>query len=194
MTQERFLVDQAERERQAKKDAIAEQLGVKKQTEEAYISMSSTRNRDLYREAFDNNKKAITIEEKPENPKSNYAVTGLYIYDNRVFDLIRKCRPSGRGELEITDVNMAYLDDNNLHVEKIGRGVAWLDTGTPQSLIEASQFISAIECRQGLKIGCIEEVAYRMNYINKEQLKILAQEYIKSNYGKYLMKIVEEKF
>jgi len=143
---------------------------------------------------FDKNDNPVSIIEKPKNPTSNYAVVGLYYYDNQVIKIAKSIKPSDRGELEITSVNNIYLERKQLKVEKLGRGYAWLDTGTHQSMLDASLFIKTIEERQNLKIGCIEEVAYRMNYINKEQLKILAQEYIKSNYGKYLMKIVEELF
>lgn len=139
--------------------------------------------------AFDENGRAWDIEEKPENPKSRFAVTGLYFYDNKVINIAKKLEPSARGELEITDVNRIYLSKKRLHVEKLGRGTAWLDTGTHNSLLEASQFIETIEKRQGLKVACIEEIAYNFGYISKEQLKNLAKEYNKTDYGRYLMRL-----
>ncbi len=140
---------------------------------------------------FDNNLKAISIEEKPENPKSNYAVPGLYFYDNSVIEIAKNIAPSKRGEYEITDVNKYYLEKGKLKVGIIGRGSAWLDTGTFNSLIQASQFVQVIEDRQNLKIGCIEEIAYRMNFISKEQLNHIAQPLLKSGYGEYLLSIIE---
>ncbi|VAW26465.1 Glucose-1-phosphate thymidylyltransferase [hydrothermal vent metagenome] len=140
---------------------------------------------------FDANKKAISIEEKPTTPKSNYAVPGLYFYTNEVVNIAENIQPSNRGELEITDVNKVYLENGTLEVGILDRGTAWLDTGTIQSLIEAGEFVKVIENRQGLKIGCIEEVAYLMGYINKEQLKSLAQPLLKSGYGEYLINILK---
>lgn len=140
---------------------------------------------------FDDKYNVISIEEKPKKPKSNWVITGLYFYDNDVIEIAKSLKPSKRGELEITDVNNEYLKNNSLKVELLGRGYAWLDTGTFDSLIDASIFIKTIEERQGLKIGCIEEVAYRMGYINKKQLVMLA-EGINTSYGEYLKKILED--
>jgi len=138
---------------------------------------------------FDENQNAISIEEKPLKPKSNYAVPGIYFYDNSVIEIAKNMKPSKRGELEITDVNKVYLDNGNLSVRVLDRGTAWLDTGTFDSLMQASQFVQVIEERQGLKIGSIEEAAYRSSFINKEQLKKLAEPLLKSGYGKNLMDI-----
>jgi glucose-1-phosphate thymidylyltransferase len=138
---------------------------------------------------FDNNLKAISIEEKPNNPKSNYAVPGLYFYDNSVVEVAKNIKPSPRGEYEITDVNKYYLDKGNLKVGILSRGTAWLDTGTFTSLLQASQFVQVIEERQGLKIGCIEEIAYRMGFINRKQLEEIAKPLLKSGYGDYLMNL-----
>lgn len=140
---------------------------------------------------FDKEFKAISIEEKPENPKSNYAVPGIYFYDNTVVEIAKNIQPSARGEYEITDINKTYLEQGNLRVGVIGRGTAWLDTGTFNSLIQAQQFVQVIEERQGLKIGCIEEVAFRKGFIDANQLKEVAKPLLKSGYGKYLMDIIE---
>lgn len=141
---------------------------------------------------FDRSGKAISLEEKPLEPKSNYAVTGLYFYDNQVVDIAADLRPSKRGELEITDVNKAYLAQGSLKVEKLGRGYAWLDTGTHESLIQAANFVQTIEQRQGLKVACPEEIAYRMGFIDKEKLEELANPLIKSGYGQYLLRVLKQ--
>ena len=142
---------------------------------------------------FDASGKAVSLEEKPKEPKSNYAVTGLYFYDNRVLEIARELKPSARGELEITDVNKAYLTMGALEVEVMGRGMAWLDTGTHESLLEASTFIETIEKRQGLKIACPEEIAFRMAYIDAGQLERLAAPLAKNGYGQYLLNVLREK-
>ena len=143
---------------------------------------------------FDQSGKVLGIVEKPSKPKSNYAVPGLYFYDNDVVEIASKLRPSARGELEITDVNREYLKREELRVELLGRGFAWLDTGTHESLLEASNFIETIEKRQGLKISCVEEIAYRMGYIDANQLKCLAEPLCKNGYGQYLLQIIKEKY
>lgn len=141
---------------------------------------------------FDKNGKVISLEEKPEHPKSNYAVTGLYFYSNDVVEKAKKLKPSARGELEITDLNKLYLNEDRLKVELLGRGMAWLDTGTEDSLLEASNYIATIEKRQGLKIACIEEIAYKRGFISKKQLLVLAEELKKNKYGQYLFNIANQ--
>ena len=141
---------------------------------------------------FDDNRKAISIEEKPEHPKSNFAVPGLYFYDNDVVEIAKNLEPSARGEYEITDINKIYLEKGKLSVQILDRGTAWLDTGTIDSLLEASSFVEVLEKRQGLKISCIEEIAYRMGYINREQLVALAEPLKKSGYGEYVLRLLKQ--
>lgn len=140
--------------------------------------------------AFDEGGRATSLEEKPLQPKSNYAVTGLYFYDNQILDIAAELKPSARGELEITDANRVYLERNQLSVEMMGRGYTWLDTGTHESLMEASNFIQIIEKRQGLKVSCLEEIAYRQGFINAEKVEELAQPLLKNEYGQYLLKMI----
>ena len=142
---------------------------------------------------FDENGKVISLEEKPSKPKSNFAVTGLYFYDNKVVEYANSIKPSGRGELEITDINMKYLEQNNLFVEYLGRGFAWLDTGTHDSLIDAGNFINTIEKRQGMKVACLEEIAFHNGWLSREKLGLIANQLSSSDYGLYLKKILEEK-
>lgn len=142
---------------------------------------------------FDENKKAISIEEKPTNPKSHYAVTGLYFYDNDVVEMAKKVRPSHRGELEITCLNEMYLQQNKLNVEMLGRGFAWLDTGTHESLLEAAQFVETIEKRQGYKVACLEEIAFNNGWLSKAALKVRAKLMLKNSYGQYLMQLINDK-
>ncbi|WP_428397793.1 glucose-1-phosphate thymidylyltransferase RfbA [Marinobacter salarius] len=142
---------------------------------------------------FDENKRAISLEEKPKNPRSHFAVTGLYFYDNRVIEIAKKVKPSDRGELEITDINRAYLDNGDLNVELLGRGFAWLDTGTHESLLEAAQFVETIEKRQGYKIACLEEIAFNQGWLGKKQVEAQAEELKKSSYGEYLIALASEK-
>lgn len=140
---------------------------------------------------FDADKQAVSIEEKPHMPKSNYAVTGLYFYDQQVLDIAKSVRPSPRGELEITDVNNAYIARKQLSVEPLGRGIAWLDTGTHDALLTAGSFVQAVESRQGLKVACLEEIAWRKGYIDADQVRRLAKQLIKSGYGQYLLELVD---
>jgi glucose-1-phosphate thymidylyltransferase len=141
---------------------------------------------------FDADGRAISLEEKPARPKSSYAVTGLYFFDNQVIDMAARLKPSARGELEITDINRQYLERSQLHVEKLARGIAWLDTGTPESLLQASNYIQAIEERQGLMVACIEEIAYRMGYISAADVERLARRMDSSAYGRYLFRVLEQ--
>ena len=166
---------------------------VNKRTEGATIFVYHVNNPEHYGVAnFDEKNRVIDIEEKPTNPKSNFAVTGLYFYDNKAVEYAKKIKPSLRGELEITDLNRIYLDQQNLSVEVMGRGYAWLDTGTHESLLEAQQFIQTIEHRQGLKISCPEEIAFHRKWITLQQLEKLALPMSKNGYGQYLMRIIKE--
>jgi len=142
---------------------------------------------------FDSSGKAVSIEEKPQQPRSNWAVTGLYFYDNRVLDIAAELKPSARGELEITDVNRVYLQWNELHVQKLGRGIAWLDTGTHESLLKAAQFIQVIEERQGLKAACLEEIAYKKGYLTAEDIRRIAEPLKKNEYGMHLLRMLEQR-
>jgi glucose-1-phosphate thymidylyltransferase len=172
---------------------LAQSLGAAAaQTEGATVYAYHVKNPQVYGVVeFDDQGKALSIEEKPKQPRSKYAVTGLYFYDNEVVDIAREIRPSQRGELEITDVNARYLKAGKLRVRILGRGTAWLDTGTHDSLIEASQFVQTVEHRQGLKIACPEEIAYRLGYIDAEQLRRLAAPLMKNGYGEYLMAVLD---
>ncbi len=140
---------------------------------------------------FDEHGRAVRLEEKPQNPRSNFAVTGLYFYDNRVLEIAASLKPSARGELEITDVNRVYLASDALHVEKLGRGIAWLDTGTPEALLQASNFIQTLEQRQGLMVACLEEIAFSLGYLSRTQLSERARELPRSRYGDYLRKLLD---
>jgi len=142
--------------------------------------------------SFDENRKAVSLEEKPNQPKSNFAVTGLYFFDNRVIEIAKGLEPSARGELEILDAIRPYLSEGSLHVQELGRGFAWLDTGTPDSLLEAGTFVSTLEKRQGLKISCIEEIAWRKGFITTQQLNLLGEKCKNNSYGEYLMQVAEE--
>lgn len=140
---------------------------------------------------LDGDGRPVAIDEKPREPRSNLAVTGLYVYDNDVIEIARSIRPSSRGELEITDVNRAYMERGDLHVEKLGRGIAWLDTGTPQALLEASEYVRSLERRQGLQIACLEEIAFVNGWIDRDALRFSAQKFANSDYGKYLAKLLD---
>ena len=141
---------------------------------------------------FDKDNKVLSIEEKPENPKSNYAVPGLYFYDNRVVEIAKNVKPSERGEIEITAINNAYLEEGELHVELLGRGMAWLDTGTPEGMLKAGEFVEAVQQRQGFYVSCIEEIAWRRGFIDTDQLRTLGEELKSTDYGKYLLAIAKE--
>jgi glucose-1-phosphate thymidylyltransferase len=162
-------------------------------TEGATVFASRVRDPERYGVVeFDRDQRAVSIEEKPKAPRSNWAVTGLYFYDNQVLDIAANLKPSARGELEITDVNCEYLVRKALRVERFGRGTAWLDTGTPESLLQASNFMHVLEERQGLKVACLEEIAYRMNFIDKDALAAHAHALRKSTYGQYLQRVLDE--
>jgi glucose-1-phosphate thymidylyltransferase len=169
-------------------------LNASKRQDGATIFAYHVQNPERYGVAeFDGKNKVVSLEEKPLKPKSNYAVTGLYFYDQDVVNMAKSLKPSNRGELEITDLNRLYLNQNQLHVEVMGRGYAWLDTGTHESLLEASQFIATLEKRQGLKVACPEEIAYRKQWITANKLETLAAPLLKNGYGQYLKRILEEK-
>jgi glucose-1-phosphate thymidylyltransferase len=171
---------------------LGEQLGASSNPEGGIVFAYQVADPERYGVVeFDKNFKALSIEEKPTKPKSNYAVPGLYFYDNSVVEVAKNLKPSPRGEYEITDVNKYYLENGNLQVKVLSRGTAWLDTGTHESLLQAGQFIQVIEERQGLKIGCIEEVAWEMGFIDDAQLEKLGQKYIKSGYGEYLLRLLK---
>ena len=141
---------------------------------------------------FDENRKVISIEEKPKNPKSNYAVPGLYFYDNRVVEIAKNVKPSARGEIEITSVNNAYLENKDLNVILLGRGMAWLDTGTPEGMLKAAEYVEAVQSRQGFYIACLEEIAWRRGFINEEQLKIVGESLKMTDYGQYILSLLDE--
>lgn len=143
---------------------------------------------------FDENSKVISIEEKPENPKSNFVVPGLYFYDNTVVEIAKNVKPSSRGEVEITSVNNAYLSNNNLKVELLGRGMAWMDTGTPSGLLQAAEYVEAVQSRQGFYIACLEEIAWRRGFITDSELKAIGQELNKTDYGQYVLSLIDNKF
>ena len=175
-------------------DGLSEQMkAAQKMNDGATVFGYRVNNPERYGVAeFDSAGNVINIEEKPEKPKSNYAITGLYIYDNHVLDIAANLKPSKRGELEITDVNMTYLKTGKLKVQKLGRGVAWLDTGTYKSLMQAANFIETIENRQGMKIACLEEIAYTMGYIDRAQVEELAKSLMQCDYGRYLIDMLNE--
>lgn len=169
-------------------------LNASKRQEGATIFINHVNDPERYGVAeFDEKNKVVSLEEKPSQPKSNYVVTGLYFYDQDVVNMAKTLKPSQRGELEITDLNRLYLSQNKLHVEVMGRGYAWLDKGTHESLLEASQFIATLENRQGLKVACLEEIAFRKKWIDSDQLEKLANHLLENSYGKYLKRILQEK-